>query len=160
MNIAINGFGRIGRLAFRNILKRENMNVVAINDLYPVDYLAYMLKYDSSHGRLDLEVSHDKEYLYVGSHKIRISSEKDPSKLKWSEVNAEYVIEATGLFLTSDLAKKHLDAGAKKVVLSAPSKDATPMFVMGVNHEKYTAEMDILSNASCTTNCLAPIVEY
>ena len=159
MNIAINGFGRIGRLAFRNILKRANMNVVAINDLYPVDYLAYMLKYDSSHGRLDLEVSYDKEHLYVGGHKIRISSEKDPSKLKWSEVNAEYVIEATGLFLTSDLAQKHLDAGAKKVVLSAPSKDETPMFVMGVNHEKYTEEMNIVSNASCTTNCLAPIVE-
>ncbi|MDA9227818.1 type I glyceraldehyde-3-phosphate dehydrogenase [Flavobacteriales bacterium] len=159
MNIAINGFGRIGRLAFRNILKRADMNVVAINDLYPVDYLAYMLKYDSSHGRLDLEISHDKEHLYVGGHKIRISSEKAPSKLKWSEVNAEYVIEATGLFLTSDLAQKHLDAGAKKVILSAPSKDETPMFVMGVNHEKYTKEMNIVSNASCTTNCLAPIVE-
>ena len=159
MNIAINGFGRIGRLAFRNILKRSSMNVVAINDLYPVDYLAYMLKYDSSHGRLGLEVSHDKEYLYVGDHKIRITSEKDPSKLNWTAVNAEYVIEATGLFLTSDLAQKHLEAGAKKVVLSAPSKDKTPMFVMGVNHENYTEEMDIVSNASCTTNCLAPIVE-
>ena len=159
MNIGINGFGRIGRLAFRNILSRKDMSVVAINDLYPVDYLAYMLKYDSSHGRLDLEVSHDKEYLYVGDHKIRTTSEKDPSKLNWTGVNAEYVIEATGLFLTSDLAQKHLDAGAKKVVLSAPSKDKTPMFVMGVNHEDYTEEMDIVSNASCTTNCLAPIVE-
>ena len=159
MNIGINGFGRIGRLAFRNILRRKDMNVVAINDLYPVDYLAYMVKYDSSHGRLDLEVSHDKEYLYVGDHKIRITSEKDPSKLNWTEANAEYVIEAKGLFLTSDLAQKHLEAGAKKVVLSAPSKDKTPMFVMGVNHENYTEEMNIVSNASCTTNCLAPIVE-
>ena len=159
MNIGINGFGRIGRLAFRNILSRKEMNIVAINDLFPIDYLAYMLKYDSSHGRLTEEVTHDSNYLYVGDHKIRISSEKDPSKLNWGEVNAEYIIESTGLFLTNELAKKHLEAGAKKVVLSAPSKDQTPMFVMGVNHNEYTSNMNIVSNASCTTNCLAPIVE-
>jgi len=159
MNVGINGFGRIGRLAFRNILSRKEMNIVAINDLFPIDYLAYMLKYDSSHGRLTEEVTHDSNYLYVGDHKIRISSEKDPSKLNWGEVNAEYIIESTGLFLTNELAKKHLEAGAKKVILSAPSKDQTPMFVMGVNHHEYTSNMNIVSNASCTTNCLAPIVE-
>ena len=159
MNIGINGFGRIGRLAFRNILSRKEMNIVAINDLIPIDYLAYMLKYDSSHGKLTEEVTHDSNHLYVGNHKIRISSEKDPSKLNWREVNAEYIIESTGLFLTNELAKKHLEAGAKKVVLSAPSKDQTPMFVMGVNHNEYTSNMNIVSNASCTTNCLAPIVE-
>ena len=159
MNIGINGFGRIGRLAFRNILSRKEMNIVAINDLIPIDYLAYMLKYDSSHGKLTEEVTHDSNHLYVGNHKIRISSEKDPSKLNWREVNAEYIIESTGLFLTNELAKKHLEAGAKKVVLSAPSKDKTPMFVMGVNHNEYTPNMNIVSNASCTTNCLAPIVE-
>jgi glyceraldehyde 3-phosphate dehydrogenase len=159
MNIGINGFGRIGRLAFRNILTRKEMNIVAINDLFPIDYLAYMLKYDSSHGRLKEEVTHDGNCLYVGDHKIRVSSEKDPSKLNWGDVNAEYIIESTGLFLTNELAKKHLEAGAKKVVLSAPSKDQTPMFVMGVNHHDYTSSMNIVSNASCTTNCLAPIVE-
>ena len=159
MNVGINGFGRIGRLAFRNILSRKGMNIVGINDLFPIDYLAYMLKYDSSHGRLTEEVTHDSNYLYVGDHKIRVSSEKDPSKLNWKEVNAEYIIESTGHFLTNELANKHLDAGAKKVVLSAPSKDQTPMFVMGVNHHEYMSNMNIVSNASCTTNCLAPIVE-
>ena len=114
MNIGINGFGRIGRLAFRNIFSRKEMNIVAINDLFPIDYLAYMLKYDSSHGRLTEEVTHDSNYLYVGDHKIRISSEKDPSKLNWGEVNAEYIIESTGLFLTNELAKKHLEAGWKR----------------------------------------------
>ena len=159
MNIGINGFGRIGRLTLRNILSRKKMNIVAINDLYPIDYLAYMLKYDSSHGKLNEEVSHDNNYLYIGDHKIRVSNERDPSNLNWGDVNAEYIVESTGIFLTNELAKKHLEAGAKKVVLSAPSKDQTPMFVMGVNHHEYTPGLNIVSNASCTTNCLAPIVE-
>ena len=159
MNIGINGFGRIGRLAFRNILGRKDMSIVAINDLFPIDYLVYMLKYDSSHGRLKEDVTYNGNFIYIGNHKIRVTSEKNPSKLNWSEVSAEYIIESTGLFLINELAKKHLEAGAKKVVLSAPSKDETPMFVMGVNHKEYNNSMDIVSNASCTTNCLAPIVE-
>jgi glyceraldehyde 3-phosphate dehydrogenase len=159
MNIGINGFGRIGRLAFRNILERKDMSIVAINDLFPIDYLVYMLKYDSSHGRLKEDVTYNGNFIYIGNHKIRVTSEKNPSKLNWSEVSAEYIIESTGLFLTNELAKKHLEAGAKKVVLSAPSKDETPMFVMGVNHKEYNNSMNIVSNASCTTNCLAPIVE-
>jgi len=159
MNIGINGFGRIGRLAFRNILERKDMSIVAINDLFPIDYLVYMLKYDSSHGRLKEDVTYNGNFIYIENHKIRVTSEKNPSKLNWSEVSAEYIIESTGLFLINELAKKHLEAGAKKVVLSAPSKDETPMFVMGVNHKEYNNSMDIVSNASCTTNCLAPIVE-
>ena len=159
MNIGINGFGRIGRLAFRNILGRKDMSIVAINDLFPIDYLVYMLKYDSSHGRLKEDVTYNGNFIYIENHKIRVTSEKNPSKLNWSEVSAEYIIESTGLFLINELAKKHLEAGAKKVVLSAPSKDETPMFVMGVNHKEYNNSMDIVSNASCTTNCLAPIVE-
>jgi glyceraldehyde 3-phosphate dehydrogenase len=135
------------------------MSIVAINDLFPIDYLVYMLKYDSSHGRLKEDVTYNGNFIYIGNHKIRVTSEKNPSKLNWSEVSAEYIIESTGLFLTNELAKKHLEAGAKKVVLSAPSKDETPMFVMGVNHKEYNNSMNIVSNASCTTNCLAPIVE-
>ena len=159
MKIGINGFGRIGRLALRNILKREGLNVVAINDLFPAEYLAYLLKYDSSHGKLDAVIEHDENSLIINGEKIRVSSERDPSDINWGEVGADYVIEASGVFLTTELAKKHIDAGAKKVVLSAPAKDDTPTFVMGVNHNDYKADFDIVSNASCTTNCLAPIVE-
>ena len=159
MKIGINGFGRIGRLTLRNILKREGLKVVAINDLYPADYLAYLLKYDSCHGKLDAVIEHDDNSLIINGEKIRVTSERDPSNINWSSVNAEYIIEASGVFLTSNLAKKHLEAGAKKVVLSAPAKDDTPTFVMGVNHLDYQTNYDIVSNASCTTNCLAPIVE-
>jgi len=159
MKIGINGFGRIGRLVLRNALKRKNIEVVAINDLFSIEYLAYMLKYDSSHGRLNKNIIVEKNHLVVGGHKIRVSSEKNPEKIKWKEVGAEYIIEATGLFLTKNLASLHLNAGAKKVILSAPSKDDTPMFVMGVNHKEYKKENTVVSNASCTTNCLAPIIE-
>ena len=159
MKIGINGFGRIGRLALRNILKREGLKVVAINDLYPAEYLAYLLKYDSSHGKLDAVIEYDDNSLIINGEKIRITSERDPSNINWSSVNADYIVEASGVFLTTELAKKHLNAGAKKVVLSAPAKDETPTFVMGVNHLDYQTNYDIVSNASCTTNCLAPIVE-
>ena len=159
MKIGINGFGRIGRLTLRNILKREGLKVVAINDLYPAEYLAYLLKYDSSHGKLDAVIEYDDNSLIINGEKIRITSERDPSNINWSSVNADYIVEASGVFLTTELAKKHLDAGAKKVVLSAPAKDETPTFVMGVNHLDYQTNYDIVSNASCTTNCLAPIVE-
>ena len=159
MKIGINGFGRIGRLALRNCLERKNIEIVAINDLFSIEYLVYLLKYDSTHGKLNHEIIIQKNYLLIGKHKIRISSEKDPKKINWKEVGAEYIVESTGLFLTSELAKSHLDAGAKKVILSAPSKDKTPMFVMGVNNEDYDKKMDIVSNASCTTNCLAPIID-
>ena len=159
MKIGINGFGRIGRLALRNILKKSHLKVVGINDLFPAEYLAYLLKYDSSHGKLNTDIGHDENNLIVNGEKIRITSERDPANINWKEVGAEYIIEASGVFLTSDLAKKHLEAGAKKVVLSAPAKDDTPTFVMGVNHLDYQTNYDIVSNASCTTNCLAPIVE-
>ena len=159
MNIGINGFGRIGRLVLRNIVERNGLNVVAINDLFPAEYLAYLLKYDSTHGKLNAIIEHDKKNLIIDGQKIRVTSEKDPSKINWGEIGAEYVIESSGIFLTSDLAKKHLSAGAKKVILSAPAKDDTPTFVMGVNHNDYKNEFDIVSNASCTTNCLAPIIE-
>tara|TARA_B100000902_G_scaffold362683_1_gene381155 strand:+ start:451 stop:1443 length:993 start_codon:yes stop_codon:yes gene_type:complete len=159
MNIGINGFGRIGRLVLRNIVERNGLNVVAINDLFPAEYLAYLLKYDSTHGKLNAIIEHDKKNLIIDGQKIRVTSEKDPSKINWGEIGAEYVIESSGIFLTSALAKKHLSAGAKKVILSAPAKDDTPTFVMGVNHNDYKKEFDIVSNASCTTNCLAPIIE-
>jgi glyceraldehyde 3-phosphate dehydrogenase len=159
VKIGINGFGRIGQLVFRIAAKSEDMEVVAINDLVPIDYLAYLLEYDSSHGRFDYSVQIDGDYLLVDDNRIRITAEKDPSLLNWGDVNVNYVVEATGLFLTKELAKGHLSAGANKVVLSAPSKDDTPMFVMGVNNHKYSADMDIVSNASCTTNCLAPIAK-
>ena len=159
MKIGINGFGRIGRLTLRNILKRSHLKVVAINDLFPAKYLAYLLKYDSSHGKLNVDIEHDKNNLIINGKKIRVTSERDPSNIKWAEIGAEYIIEASGVFLSSDLAKKHLEAGAKKVVLSAPAKDDTPTFVMGVNHQDYQRNYKIVSNASCTTNCLAPIVE-
>ena len=159
MKIGINGFGRIGRLALRSCLERNNIEIVAINDLFSIEYLAYMLKYDSTHGRLKDEIIIQKNYLIIGKHKIRVSAEKDPKKINWKEVGAEYIVESTGLFLTTEVAKYHLEAGAKKVILSAPSKDKTPMFVMGVNHEDYDNKMDVVSNASCTTNCLAPIID-
>ncbi|MDG1320927.1 MAG: type I glyceraldehyde-3-phosphate dehydrogenase [Polaribacter sp.] len=159
IKIGINGFGRIGRLAFRSAVKRENLQVVAINDLLEVDYLAYMLKYDSVHGAFDGTVEVKNGMLVVNGNEIRITAERDPANLKWNEVGAEYVIESTGFFLTEETAGKHLEAGAKKVVLSAPSKDHTPMFVMGVNNTELTADQKIFSNASCTTNCLAPITK-
>ena len=157
IKVGINGFGRIGRLAFRQSVLRENVQVVAINDLLDVDYLAYMLKYDSVHGEFKGEVSVKDGKLVVNGNEIRITAERDPANLKWNEVGAEYVIESTGFFLTEETASKHIEAGAKKVVLSAPSKDSTPMFVMGVNHKELKADQKIFSNASCTTNCLAPL---
>jgi glyceraldehyde 3-phosphate dehydrogenase len=157
IKIGINGFGRIGRLAFRSSVLRKNVQVVAINDLLEVDYLAYMLKYDSVHGEFKGDVSVKDGKLFVNGNEIRITAERDPANLKWGEVGADYVIESTGFFLTEDTAMKHIEAGAKRVVLSAPSKDHTPMFVMGVNHTELTSDIKIFSNASCTTNCLAPI---
>ena len=159
MNIGINGFGRIGRLVLRNALSRPNINVVAINDLYPTDYLAYLLKYDSSHGRLNQKIRFDKNHLFIGEKKIAVSSKKNPSEINWKNPKADYIIESTGLFVTRNLAQQHLTSGAKKVILSCPSKEDIPMYVMGVNHQDYKKEEDIVSNASCTTNCLAPIVE-
>jgi len=158
IKIGINGFGRIGRLAFRIAAQRENVQVVGINDLLDVDYLAYMLKYDSVHGRFDGEVEVKDGKLIVNGNEIRISAERNPEDLKWDEIGAEYVIEATGFFTTKDKAAMHITAGAKKVIISAPSADA-PMFVMGVNHKELKADEAVFSNASCTTNCLAPIAK-
>lgn len=157
--VGINGFGRIGRLVFRIVMESDDFEVVAINDLVELDYLAYLLKYDSTHGSFNGVVEVKNDQLVVNGRPIRVTAEKDPSKLNWDAVGAEYIVEATGLFLSSENAKAHLEAGAKKVVMTAPSKDDTPMFVMGVNHEEYTSDMDIVSNASCTTNCLAPIAK-
>lgn len=157
--VGINGFGRIGRLAFRAALTRKDIEVVGINDLVDADYMAYMLKYDSTHGRFEGTVEAKDGHLVVNGKKIRVTAEKDPANLKWNEVGAEIVIESTGLFLTKEQAQKHITAGAKKVVMSAPAKDDTPTFVMGVNHKKLTAEHTIVSNASCTTNCLAPVAK-
>jgi glyceraldehyde 3-phosphate dehydrogenase len=159
IKVGINGFGRIGRLVFRAACTKPEIEVVGINDLIDVDYMAYMLKYDSTHGKFDGDVEVKGGNLIVNGKTIRVTAERDPANLKWDAVGAEYVVESTGLFLTREKAEAHLKAGAKRVVLSAPSKDATPMFVMGVNSAKYTADMDIVSNASCTTNCLAPIVK-
>jgi len=159
IKIGINGFGRIGRLVFRVAAAKENIEVVGINDLLDVDYIAYMLKYDSTHGLFKGEVAVEDGMLVVNGKKIRVTSVSNPSELKWDEVGAEYVVEATGLFLDKAKTQAHLDAGARKVVMTAPSKDDTPMFVMGVNHKSYTNEMNFVSNASCTTNCLAPIVK-
>ena len=157
--IGINGFGRIGRLAFRTAMERKDIEVVGINDLVEPDYMAYMLKYDSTHGRFDGTVEVKDKHLVVNGKTIRVTAEKDPSNLKWGEVGAEIIIESTGLFLTLADAQKHINAGAKKVVMSAPAKDETPTFVMGVNHKKLTSAHTIVSNASCTTNCLAPIAK-
>ena len=158
IKIGINGFGRIGRLVFRATTDRDNVQVVAINDLLDVDYMAYMLRYDSVHGKFQGEVSVEDGMLVVNGNKIRVTAEKDPANLKWNEVGADYVVESTGLFLTKELAEAHLKAGAKRVVMSAPSKDDTPMFVMGVNNKEYAGQT-IVSNASCTTNCLAPLAQ-
>ena len=157
--IGINGFGRIGRLVFRVAVDKPDLEVVGINDLLDVDYIAYMLKYDSTHGKFNGTVDIKDGNLVVNGKTIRVTSEKNPADLKWGDIDAEYVVESTGLFLTKEKAKGHIDAGAKKVVMSAPSKDDTPMFVMGVNEEKYSPEMQFVSNASCTTNCLAPIAK-
>jgi glyceraldehyde 3-phosphate dehydrogenase len=159
MKIGINGFGRIGRLVFRAAINNPKVEIVGINDLIEVDYMAYMLKYDSTHGRFNGEVSVDNGSLVVNGKKIRVTAEKDPANLKWDEVGAEYVVESTGLFLEKGNASAHIKAGAKRVIMSAPAKDDTPTFVMGVNHDKYTADMTVVSNASCTTNCLAPIAK-
>ena len=159
LKIGINGFGRIGRMVFRAAVQNfKDIEVVAINDLLEPDYLAYMLKYDSVHGRFEGEVSVEGNTLVVNGRKIRLTAVKDPAELKWGEVGADIVVEATGIFLTKEGGQKHLDAGAKKVIMSAPSKDDTPMFVYGVNHTKYKGEA-IISNASCTTNCLAPLAK-
>ncbi len=157
--IGINGFGRIGRLAFRAAMNRKDIEVVGINDLVDPAYMAYMLKYDSTHGKFEGTAEVIEGHLIVNGKKIRVTAEKDPANLKWSEVGAEIIIESTGLFLTQEDAQKHIVAGAKKVVMSAPAKDDTPTFVMGVNHKKLTAQHTIVSNASCTTNCLAPIAK-
>ncbi|MEF2147365.1 type I glyceraldehyde-3-phosphate dehydrogenase [Aquilutibacter rugosus] len=160
VKVGINGFGRIGRNVFRSAFLNfgDDIEIVGINDLLEPDYLAYMLKYDSVHGRFDADIQVEGNNLIVNGKKIRLTQERDPAALKWDEVGAEVVIESTGLFLDKASAQKHLDAGAKKVLLSAPSKDDTPMFVYGVNHDTYKGEA-IISNASCTTNCLAPIAK-
>ncbi|MCL4100802.1 glyceraldehyde-3-phosphate dehydrogenase (NAD+) [Fibrobacter sp. UWH9] len=161
LKLGINGFGRIGRMVFRAAVENfsNDIQVVGINDLLTVDYLAYMLKYDSVHGKFEHEVSFEqgeKNYLIVDGNKIQIFAERDPLNITWGALQADVVVESTGFFLTDELARKHIQAGAKKVIMSAPSKDATPMFVYGVNHNTYAGQ-DIISNASCTTNCLAPI---
>ena len=159
IKVGINGFGRIGRMAFRAIAKDfKDIQVVGINDLLDADYLAYMLKYDSVHGNFDGDISVEGNNLIVNGNTIRLTAERDPANLKWDEVGAELVIECTGFFLTEETCQKHIDAGAKKVVQSAPSKDATPMFVYGVNHNSYAGQA-IVSAASCTTNCLAPVAK-
>ena len=159
IKVGINGFGRIGRLAFRAAQMRDDIQIVGINDLIDVEYMAYMLRYDSVHGQFKGSIEIKDGNLIVNGTSIRVSAERNPADLKWNEVGAEYVIESTGLFLTKETAEPHLKAGAKKVIMSAPSKDDTPMFVYGVNHKSYKAETDIFSNASCTTNCLAPVTK-
>jgi glyceraldehyde 3-phosphate dehydrogenase len=158
IKVGINGFGRIGRIVFRAAQERKDIEIVAINDLLDADYMAYMLKYDSTHGRFDGTVEVKDGHLVVNGKTIRVTAERDPANLKWGEVGVDVVAEATGLFLTDETARKHIAAGAKKVVLTGPSKDSTPMFVMGVNHKTYDGQ-DIVSNASCTTNCLAPLAK-
>ena len=159
IKVGINGFGRIGSLVFGALLERDNVEVVGINDLIDANYMAYMMKYDSVHGRFNGDVSVEGNNLVVNGKTIRVTSERDPNNLKWNEVGADYIVESTGLFLTKETAQAHINAGAKKVILSAPSKDDTPMFVMGVNHKELTDDVKILSNASCTTNCLAPLAK-
>jgi len=158
IRIGINGFGRIGRLAFRQAVTSPDVDVVAINDLIEVDYLAYLLRYDSTHRRFPGEIEVHDGQLVVNGRTIRVTAERDPSQLRWGDVGADYVLESTGFCLTADKARAHLEAGAKRVVMSAPSKDDTPMFVMGVNHTSYAGQA-IVSNASCTTNCLAPMAK-
>lgn len=158
IKVGINGFGRIGRFVFRAACERDDIEIVGINDLLDAEYMAYMLKYDSTHGRFNGTVEVAEGQLVVNGKQIRVTSERDPADLAWDALDTDVVVESTGLFLTDETARKHIQAGAKKVVLSAPSKDATPMFVMGVNHESYEGQ-DIVSNASCTTNCLAPLAK-
>lgn len=158
IKVGINGFGRIGRLVFRAAQERDDIEIVGINDLLDVDYMAYMLKYDTMHGQFNGTIEVKEGALVVNGKTIRVTAEMDPANLKWNEVGAEYVVESTGLFLTREKAEAHIKAGARRVVMSAPSKDATPMFVCGVNSDTYAGQ-DIVSNASCTTNCLAPIVK-
>ena len=158
IKIGINGFGRIGRLVFRAAMAKDNLEIVGINDLISVDYMAYMLRYDTMHGQFKGTIEVKENALVVNGHSIRVTAEKDPANLKWNEVGAEYVVESTGLFLTKEKAEAHIKAGAKRVVMSAPSKVDTPMFVMGVNNKTYAGQT-IVSNASCTTNCLAPIAK-
>ena len=161
IKVGINGFGRIGRFVFRAAQTRDDIQIVGINDLCPVDYLAYMLKYDTMHGQFEgtIEADVENSKLIVNGKEIRVTAERNPADLKWNEVEAEYVVESTGLFLSQDKAQAHIEAGAKYVVMSAPSKDATPMFVCGVNLDKYVKGTQFVSNASCTTNCLAPIAK-
>ena len=159
IKIGINGFGRIGRLVFRASLDHKDVEVVGINDLITPDYMAYMLKYDTMQGRFNGTVDYTDHSIIVNGREIRTFCERDKENLPWGEIGAEYIVESTGLFLTKETAKGHLTAGAKKVIMSAPAKDDTPMFVMGVNEDKYTSDMDFVSNASCTTNCLAPIAK-
>ena len=158
IKVGINGFGRIGRFVFRAACERDDIEVVGINDLLDADYMAYMLKYDSTHGKFNGTVEVKDGQLVVNGKTVRVTAERNPADLAWDTIGAEVVVESTGLFLTDETARKHIEAGAKKVVLSAPSKDATPMFVMGVNHSEYAGQ-DVVSNASCTTNCLAPLAK-
>ena len=159
IKVGINGFGRIGRMVFRASVNHPEIEIVGINDLCPADYLAYMLKYDTMHGRFEGEVSSTENAIVVNGKEIPIYAERDPKNIPWGKLEAEYEVESTGLFLTQEKAQAHIDAGAKKVVMSAPSKDSTPMFVCGVNLDAYTPDMTFVSNASCTTNCLAPIAK-
>lgn len=159
IKVGINGFGRIGRFVFRAAQKRSDIEIVGINDLLDAEYMAYMLKYDTMHGRFDGTVEVKDGHLVVNGKTIRITAEKNPADLKWNEIGAEYVVESTGLFLSKEKAQGHIDAGAKYVVMSAPSKDDTPMFVCGVNTDKYVKGTQFVSNASCTTNCLAPLAK-
>ena len=159
IKVGINGFGRIGRLVFRAAQTRSDIQIVGINDLLDVDYIAYMLKYDSIHGKFDGTVEVKDGHLVVNGKTVRVTAERNPADLKWGDIDAEYVVESTGLFLSKDSAKGHIDAGAKYVVMSAPSKDDTPMFVVGVNQDTYVKGAQFVSNASCTTNCLAPIAK-
>jgi len=160
IKVGINGFGRIGRLVFRAGLKNPNVEFVGINDPFITpDYMAYMLKYDTIHGKFDGEVSYTDDAIVVNGKEVKVFGCKDPKDIPWGKVGAEYIVESTGVFLTKEKAQGHIDAGAKKVVMSAPSKDDTPMFVMGVNHNTYTSDMTFVSNASCTTNCLAPLAK-
>ena len=161
IKVGINGFGRIGRFVFRAAQKRSDIEIVAINDLAPADYLAYMLEYDTMHGHFDgtIEVDTAKSWLIVNGKTIRVTAEKDPANLKWDEIGADYIVESTGLFLTKEKALAHIDAGAKYVIMSAPPKDDTPMFVYGVNEKTYQKGTQFVSNASCTTNCVAPLAK-
>ena len=159
IKVGINGFGRIGRMVMRCCMNHPEIEIVGINDLCPADYLAYMLKYDTMHGKFEGEIGSAENAIIVNGRSIPVFAERDPANLPWAKVGAEYVIESTGLFLTKEKAAGHIAAGAKHVVMSAPSKDDTPMFVMGVNQDTYTSDMQFVSNASCTTNCLAPIAK-